>query len=375
MKKIKIAILFGGKSGEHEVSIASALSIYRAFNRKKYELTLIGIDKQGRWFLPEEKACLGSADPMSVKLDGRREPISLVAFENEKQLFSLNPLAKKLAASHFDVIFPVLHGSYGEDGTIQGLLELANIAYVGCGVLGSVLGMNKATSRRLFAASGIPVVDSYVISYPEFEDNARAFLDHVHERFSFPYFVKPVSTGSSLGVSKVKNARHALKLFQNAFLYDTQVLVEQAVNARELECSVLGGNPPRASIVGEIIPNHEFYSYEAKYLDKKGASLSIPARLSASLVKKIQMYALEAFSAIGCSGLARVDFFLDRETQALFLNEVNTMPGFTEISMYPKLWEASGLSYSKLLDTLVELAIKRHQEKNRLKTSYHCSKN
>ena len=368
MKKIKIALLFGGRSGEHEVSIASASSIYHALNRKKYELTLIGIDKQGRWFFPDAKACFSSKNPMRVKLDGRGQEISWVPFEQKQQLVSLH--SKKVSLSSFDVIFPVLHGSYGEDGTIQGLLELSHSAYVGCGVLGSALGMDKAISRQLFAASGIPVVDSFVITAQEFQKDPRAVLEHMCHCFSFPYFVKPVSMGSSLGVSKVKNLRHALRLFENAFLYDTKVLVEQAVNARELECSILGGNPPRASVVGEIIPKHEFYSYEAKYLDKKGASLKIPADLDPSLVKKIQNYALEAFSLIGGSGLARIDFFLDQDTQELFLNEVNTMPGFTEISMYPKLWEASGLSYSKLLDTLVDLAIQRHQEKSQLKISY-----
>ncbi|MEW6058312.1 MAG: D-alanine--D-alanine ligase [Bdellovibrionota bacterium] len=381
MKKLKVAILFGGKSGEHEVSIVSALSIYKALDKSKYEATLVGIDKTGRWLLPDQARLLAqSSNPRLVKLNEIKETVSLLPFPAEQNLV---PVAAERGSStpsrsssghQFDVILPILHGTYGEDGTVQGLLELANMPYVGSGVLGSAIGMDKELAKRVLRDAGIPVVPFMTVRKADFKANMAAILAEAQRKFGFPYFVKPANMGSSVGVNKVKNESEARKKFEDAFSYDTKILVEQAVDARELECSVLGNEKPEASIVGEIIPHHEFYTYEAKYIDGNGADLCIPAKdLSKDTSDRIRSIAVEAFKALECAGMARVDFFLDRQTAKIYLNEINTIPGFTQISMYPKLWEASGLSYPKLLDRLIELALERHQEKNALKTSYDPS--
>jgi D-alanine-D-alanine ligase len=272
---------------------------------------------------------------------------------------------------HFDVVLPILHGPNGEDGTMQGLMELANVPYVGSGVLGSALCMDKDVAKRVLRDAGIPVVPFLTVKRSAFQRDQKTFLDQAAKEFGYPYFVKPANMGSSVGVGKVKNEKEALEKFNKAFDYDSKVLVEKAVAARELECSVLGNDRPEASIVGEIVPLGEFYSYESKYVDENGAELLIPApNLTASEIQEIQELAIRAFSALECAGMARVDFFKDKNTGELFLNELNTIPGFTPISMYPKLWDASGLPYPKLIDRLIELACERHEEKLRNKSSF-----
>lgn len=377
--KTRVAILFGGKSGEHEVSIVSALSIFSALDKDKYDVTLVGIDKTGRWLLPDQTRILAQkSNPRLIMLNDVKNTVSLLPFPSqESNLVSVNtqPTAKggvdTVASQRFDVILPILHGTYGEDGTIQGLLELSNIPYVGSGVLGSALGMDKDVAKRVLRDAGIPVVPFMTVRKHEFKARAQAILDEARLKFGFPYFVKPANAGSSVGVNKVKSEAEAMAKFEDALQYDTKVLVEQGINARELEVSVLGNSDPQASIVGEIIPQHEFYTYEAKYIDDKGALLKIPAddlpKATSDLVRQL---AVDTFKVLECSGLARVDFFLDRENGKVYLNEINTIPGFTQISMYPKLWEATGLSYARLLDKLIELALERHREKNMLKTSY-----
>ena len=375
MAKIRVAILFGGKSGEHEVSIVSALSIQNALDKGKYDVTLVGIDKTGRWLMPDQTKVLAQrSNARLIKLNEIKETVSLLPFPAEKNLVPVSP--QNLAttgdgAQHFDVILPILHGTYGEDGTVQGLLELANMTNIGSGVLGSALGMDKDMAKRVLRDAGIPVVPFLTVKRGEFKARSQAILDEAERRFGFPYFVKPANMGSSVGVNKVKNASEARGKFEDALSYDTKVLVEQGIDARELECAVLGNNDPQASIVGEIIPHHEFYTYEAKYMDENGASLKIPADdLPKATADRVRQLAVDAFKALECSGMARVDFFLDRGTGKVYLNEINTIPGFTQISMYPKLWEATGVPYSKLLDKLIELGLERHAEKNSLKTTY-----
>jgi D-alanine-D-alanine ligase len=375
-QKKKVAILFGGKSGEHEVSITSALSVFKALDKNKYDVTLMAIDKSGRWVLPSRERALSHAEnPRKFDLSQEKEEILLVPYESDRHWLRVNPSKSNSDAESvplkFDVIMPILHGTYGEDGTVQGLLELSNIPYVGSGVLGSGIGMDKDVARRLLRAGGVPVVETLVVRKHEYTRDKENVLREAMERFGFPFFVKPANAGSSVGVHKVKNQGEAFKKMDNAFLYDNKILIEQAVEARELECSVLGNEEPKASIVGEIIPQHEFYSYEAKYLDENGALLQIPAKdVSASLADQIRELSIRAFRILECSGLARVDFFLDKKSGQLYLNEINTLPGFTKISMYPKLWEATGLVYPRLLDELIDLALARHAQKNALKTSF-----
>lgn len=374
-KKLRVGILFGGKSGEHEVSIVSATNVFGALDKDKYDVTLIGIDKNGRWLLPDQALFLtNAANPRLVKLNKESQTVSLVPYENDSSLVPVGATAGPSAVGRFDVVLPILHGTYGEDGTIQGLLELANVPYVGSGVLGSSVGMDKDVSKRLFQAAGIPVVPARVLRRHEFEKKPQVLIDETIRELGLPFFVKPANMGSSVGVHKVKTREEAAAKIGDAFRYDVKILAEKAVAARELECAVLGNDEPKVSIVGEIVPTHEFYSYEAKYIDDNGALLKIPAEgVDAVLMKKIQDLALRAFAALELKGLARVDFFLDKNTGELFLNEVNTIPGFTQISMYPKLWMASGMTYQGLLDELICLAIERHAEKNSLKTTFDPS--
>ncbi|MFL6651328.1 MAG: D-alanine--D-alanine ligase family protein [Sulfurifustaceae bacterium] len=370
--KLRVAIIFGGRSGEHEVSIVSAASIYRALDKSRYDIALIGIDKAGRWLLTDEVKLLARAsNPRLVDLSGERDMVSLLPFETPTPLIHLDASRTDTRGSRFDVVLPVLHGPFGEDGTVQGLLELANVPYVGSGVLGSALGMDKDAARRLLRDAGIPVVPYRALRKRDFQMHAARLLPELAREFGFPYFVKPANLGSSVGVHKIKHEDEAARRIEDAFQYDTKVLVERAVDARELECAVLGNDEPRASVVGEVIPQHEFYSYEAKYVDPNGAELVIPVKdIDAETVEQVRRYSIEAFRALECRGLARVDFFLDRRTQQLYLNEINTIPGFTPISMYPKLWDASGIPYARLLDELIRLAREQHGEKQSLKTSY-----
>lgn len=369
-KKTRVGLLFGGRSGEHEVSIASALSVFNALDKTRYEVTLIAIDKDGRWLLPDPKSILAqAASPMRAKIGKIEDSFGLVPYPSVKQMVSLN--ASEANVPHVDVMLPVLHGTYGEDGTIQGLLELAQIPYVGSGVLGSALGMDKEVSRKLLTAAGIQTVPTLCLRNYEYTDNPEECEERILRELDLPLFVKPANAGSSVGVHKVKT-RDALKpALKDAFAFDLKVLIEKAIDARELEVSVLGNDRPKTSVVGECIPHHEFYSYEAKYLDENGASFDIPAQnLPAEVNGKIHAWAIQAFRVLECRGLARVDFFLDRKTNALYLNEINTIPGFTKVSMYPKMWEASGLSYSALLDQLITLAVENFEQRRSLKTSY-----
>lgn len=372
MKKLKVGILFGGRSGEHEVSITSALSVYKALDKNKYDVSLIGIDKTGRWvWANQAEMLLQSENPRLIALNKIKETVTLLPYTTEKQLVAMGSEPTLAAPASFDVILPIIHGTFGEDGTLQGLLELANIPYVGSGVVGSSVGMDKDVSRRLLAQAGIPVVETHVLRKNDFLKSPQKHIQVLIEKLGLPFFVKPSNSGSSVGVFKVKSKDQAESLISQAFQYDVKVLAEKAIEARELEISILGNDEPKASIIGEIIPTHEFYSYEAKYMDENGAHLKIPAEsLSNDLQKTMTDIALKAFQVLELKGLSRIDFFLDKKTHQLYLNEVNTIPGFTSISMYPKLWAASGLPYSALLDQLIQLAIDLHVEKSKLKRSF-----
>lgn len=368
-QKLQIAILFGGQSGEHEVSIVSAASVYKALDKNKYDVHLIGIDKTGRWLIPTDPQLLSnSSNPRSIQLSKEKNAVALTPYQSQNTIISFNQT--KIEKS-YDVIIPILHGTNGEDGTIQGLLELTKIPYVGSGVLGSAVGMDKDVCKRLLAQAGIPVVPSVTLHKHNYDQASEQCIDRCISTLGFPFFVKPANSGSSVGVHKIKTRADAAEKIADAFSFDTKVLAEKAISARELECSVLGNHTPRASIIGEIIPRHEFYNYESKYIDENGADLKIPAEgFSPALVQQLQKMATDAFVCLELRGMARVDFFLDKDDGKIYLNEVNTIPGFTSISMYPKMWEASGLSYPKLLDELIRLAIENKKEKLSLKTEY-----
>jgi D-alanine-D-alanine ligase len=355
MSKLRVGVIFGGRSGEHEVSVASAAAIFKHLDRSRYETVPIRIEKTGQWTLAAKAPeALSAAD--------------VIAQTSTEALQPVEP-SKAIAGSGLDVIFPVLHGPYGEDGTVQGLLELANIPYVGAGVLGSAVGMDKAVMKTLFAAHGLPIVGHLVTLRRDWMRDSRGFARRVAGDLRFPVFVKPANLGSSVGISKAKSETDFADAMELALQYDRKVVVEAAVpNAREIECSVLGNDEPEASVPGEIVPSREFYDYQAKYLDEDSRAL-IPAPLSSEQTAEIQTLAVRAFQAVEGAGMARVDFLLARDSGQIYLNEVNTIPGFTTISMYPKMWEASGLSYPALLDRLIELALERHAEKQQLRTS------
>jgi D-alanine-D-alanine ligase len=364
MKKIRLGLLFGGRSAEHEVSLMSARSVLKAIDAEKYDVTLIGITKDGKW--------IAGADPLAALASGETAAApeaALLGEPGKRELLALNVQAGGRAVqfssiAELDVVFPLLHGPYGEDGTVQGLLELADLPYVGSGVLGSALAMDKAVCKQLLRAAGLPVVDWLLVTRAEIERDTKAVARRAEAEFAYPMFTKPANLGSSVGVVKAHTHAELLEALREAARYDRRVLIERGLNAREIEVSVLGNDDPIASVPGEIVPSREFYSYEAKYLD--GASqLIIPARLPAETAQAAREYAVRAFKAIDAAGLARVDYLLDRDSGALYLNEINTIPGFTQISMYPKLWEASGISYAELIDRLVTLALERQAEKER----------
>ncbi len=363
-RKICVGILFGGRSGEHDVSLQSAASVMGALDPAKYEVVPIGITREGHWRIGS-----GAAELLPQVLESG-EAIVPSADPTGPRLLPLAPL-NHTAKVHppIDVIFPVLHGTFGEDGTIQGLLELANIPYVGAGVLASAVGMDKDVMKRLFRDAGLPVVPWLTVLRAECESQFGAIRKRIETDLRFPLFVKPVNLGSSVGISKV-HKRHELAAALNlAGQYDRKILIENGIDAREIECSVLGNDSPQASVAGEVVPVNEFYDYEAKYL-KEGSELIIPARLTARQQKLVQDVAVRAFKALDCAGMGRVDFLLDRKSGKVYLNEINTIPGFTSISMYPKLWEASGIPYSQLLDRLIALALERHQEKSHTQFTY-----
>jgi D-alanine-D-alanine ligase len=347
-----VCLLYGGRSGEHEVSCRSAASVSRNLDPQKYTQVLIGIDKGGRWHL-QQKARFRSADYGEwLEVVPQAEPVAVIPGQG---------LGTASGAVHVDVVFPVLHGTFGEDGTVQGLLEMADLAYVGAGVLGSSLAMDKEKTKEVWRQSGLPVVDFFVV-----RDDSPQSVAAVLKRLPLPLFVKPVTAGSSVGVSKVHKRDELQAAIAEALRYDVKVMAEAAVEGREIECAVLGNESAQAFAPGEILPNHEFYSYEAKYLDPEGAELRLPADLPDTLSREVRELALTAFQAVECSGMARVDFFLERGSDRILLNEINTIPGFTNISMFPKMCEASGVPYPELLDRLVELAAQRHERRKSL---------
>jgi len=359
-KKLNVAILFGGRSGEHQVSLMSAKSIYQAIDKEKYNVTLIGIDKQGNWQLGDGATfLLNSEDPKLIALNSSQST-QIIPKSNNNQI-ELYGTQNNQSQGQVDVFFNIIHGTTGEDGAIQGLFEMLGAAYVGSGVLGSAVGMDKEVLKKLLRDAGIPIGKFRVIRKHEAEK--FNYQEAINE-LKYPLFVKPANSGSSVGVSKVKNYKELQEAIQKAMQYDHKVLIEKCIIGREIECSVLGNDDPVASVCGEIIPQHEFYSYDAKYIDPEGAKTKIPAEIEPEIQKEIQRLAIKTFKTLECRGLARVDFFLTEDNQ-IFVNEINTLPGFTKISMYPKLWEASGLSYPDLIDKLIQLAIEvKDQKKN-----------
>jgi D-alanine-D-alanine ligase len=355
-RRLRILVLCGGKSAEHEVSIRSAKNVIAALDHKKYEVVVVSIEKSGTW-LPANaslRTLLGTSDSLTF---------------NDTSALSMVPAGSgelrstdTTSSGTIDVVFPVLHGPYGEDGTVQGLLKLADVPFVGPSVLGSAVGMDKDVMKRLLRDAGIPIGDFLVAT----RIHPVSFID-AKKKLGLPIFIKPANLGSSVGVYKVRNKKEFDTAIKNALRFDTKVMIEAFIDGRELECAVIGNEHPRASVVGEIIPHHEFYSYEAKYLDEHGAGLEIPANIQNDVVKKIQQLAIQTFQILACEGMGRVDFFLTKNGTVL-VNEINTIPGFTSTSMFPMLWKASGMSYARLVDTLIGLAIKRHARDGKLRT-------
>src|SRR6202140_2413453 len=395
-KKIRVGILFGGRSGEHEVSLLSAAAVVNAIDKTKYEVVPIGITKDGRWLTAEHAerllkgkgeegdgaratqtqlragdpeatpgaAVLARGESVVVPPEPARRDAGLAPFQTDANLRRASD-----RAINVDVIFPVLHGTFGEDGTIQGLLELADIAYVGAGVLGSSAGMDKDIMKSLFRAAGLPIVKHVTVLRSQFEGEPKKVQKQVETKLKYPVFVKPANLGSSVGISKAHDRKELGPAIAEAAKFDRKIVIEEGVGgknnkAREIECAVLGNDDPKASIAGEIIPCKEFYDYDAKYL-VQGSEPVIPAKLSKAEMKTVQKLAIAAFQAVDCTGLARVDFLMDPKSRKMFVNEINTMPGFTSISMYPKLWAATGVSYPELIDRLIQLGIERHEDKKR----------
>ncbi len=367
MSKVRVGVIFGGRSGEHEVSLRSAQSIIAALDPSKYELVPIGIDKSGRWLAGEAMLAL-NVNHGRGQAQAHTQPVSLLPDPHTTGLVALEG-ATDSADFALDVVIPAMHGTYGEDGTIQGLLELANLPYVGAGVVGSAVGMDKAIFKSVMIANGLPILPWQLVQAHEVSHDLPALLKRLENFFTYPVFVKPANLGSSVGISKCATRAELTAGLQEAARYDRRLVVEQGRPVRELEVAVLGNEQPRASIVGEIRPRRAFYDYVAKYVSDD-SELLIPAPLDDETTAVVRDLALKAYQAIDGAGLGRVDLLLDQETGDLYLNEINTFPGFTQISMYPKLWEASGLPYSALLDELIELAIARHAQKQRLTTSF-----
>jgi D-alanine-D-alanine ligase len=359
-EKRKVALLFGGRSAEHEVSVRSARNIFRSINQKRYDILLVGIDKEGRWIHIVDPDLLFSKETVFYQ---KEEEVALLPFAGNRKLLRLSDHAP---FGPVDIFFPILHGSFGEDGTIQSLFKICEAPFVGAGVLGSAVGMDKEFMKRLLRDSGIPI-PKFVCFF--LNEKARIDFNEVRETLGVPHFVKPANLGSSVGISKVKKEEEFNAAISDAFQYDTKIIIEEYIEGRELECSVLGNQDPVASVPGEIVPTHEFYDYEAKYIDQNGAELKVPAPISREDAERVRELALKSFRVLGCEGMARVDFFLKKGGE-IFVNELNTIPGFTNISMYPKLWEASGMSQEKLVERLIELGFERHEREKRLKRSY-----
>jgi len=364
MAKTRLGLIFGGKSVEHEVSMQSARNVFAAVDREKYDVVLIGIDHGGRWSICDT-ALLGNATQPTTTLPptGEKESLAFIPGDHQRTIQSISAT---VGLPKLDVIFPLVHGTGGEDGTLQNLLRLANIPFIGPDVLGSAISMDKDIAKRLLSAAGIPVAPWVTLNR---KTAAQASFTSLAGQLQLPFFVKPANAGSSVGVSKVQNTSDWDAARDLALRYDHKILVEEFIRGREVEVAVLGNDEPAASIPGEIIPQHEFYSYEAKYLDENGALLNIPAELPDDVSDRVRQLAVKAFKVLECAGMARVDFFV-KDDGSVYVNEINTIPGFTEISMYPKLWKASGLSYPALIDRLIELAIERHASRQVLETSF-----
>lgn len=368
---MKITILFGGKSGEHEVSLVSAASVARTIDTTKHSVNLIGITKEGKWFYQDANELSRIKADTTAALQIKQDyPVSVIpggSKENAIQVFTNG----KYVSLFTDIVFPVLHGTYGEDGTVQGLLEMAELPYVGCGTMASSLTMDKEKTKQVWKDAKLPIVPFVCIRRAQ-KNNPAEFekvLSNCEKEFSYPVFIKPCCAGSSVGASKAKNREEFIKTITEAFVWDEKILVEPFISAREIECSVTGNDNPVAYIPGEIAPRHEFYDYEAKYSDPDGAALLIPAKLDEQTIEQVRQIAVKAYSVLDASGLSRVDFFIDKNTNDLMLNEINTMPGFTPISMFPKMCEKAGLEYKNLIETLINLGIERFNARRNLKTS------
>lgn len=372
-KKIRVGIIFGGKSGEHEVSLASAQSVARAINKDKYQVVLIGITKQGRWLAGGnvlKQLAAVSPTPLLKPIDDTQNGAGKILNSVELVPTASSEIASASPLNAIDVAFPLVHGPSGEDGSLQGLLELADIPYVGASVVASAVGMDKALMKAVFRAHNLPQVDWLVILRRDWEMQPAETIQRIETTLGYPCFTKPANLGSSVGVTKAHDRDELARALTTAAQYDRKLIVERAaVNAREIECSVLGNDDPIASLPGEVIPRREFYDYAAKYDGDAGTDLIVPADLPNEMTRAVQTLAIRAFKSIDASGMARVDFFLERDSHRLLLNEINTIPGFTSVSMYPRMWEKSGLAYVDLIDRLIQLALERHADKHKSKIS------
>jgi D-alanine-D-alanine ligase len=378
-KKLRVGVLFGGRSGEHEISLRSALTVMSSMDPHRYEILPIGIGRDGRWSLQSDALrMLNDASPKLQALERGGLPVSLLPYPDSRALVSNAARGISLIGKGagplpgpLDVVFPVLHGTFGEDGTVQGLLDLAGVPYVGAGVLGSAIGMDKDVQKRLLSSAGIPVVRHFALTSYDYRRKPAIARRHAKE-LGYPLFVKPNALGSSIGVNRVTGPRNLAAALDDAFQYDQKVLLEAACEGRELECAVLGNHDPAASIPGEIVVKHGhgFYSYDSKYVDPDGADIRIPANLPKAVAQRIRKMSVGAFKALALRGMARVDFLASADLGEVFINEVNTIPGFTSISMYPKLWEASGVPLPDLISRLIDLAIEDHRERASLKYTY-----
>ena len=366
-KRIRIGVIFGGRSVEHEVSLVSAASVIKALDKEKYEVIPIGIAPTGQWLSSHETLRL-LKEKQSIEFEQEQ---LLIPDPRKQSLVTINDGS---VGKTLDVVFPLVHGKFGEDGSLQGLLELADLPYVGPGVLGSAVGMDKVIQKELLIRADIPTAPGKWFTFEEYCTRMKKIIAEIERSLKYPLFVKPSNSGSSIGITKAHHRTELLRAIDVAAQFDRKILVEQGItNAREIECGILGNDTPAASVLGEIVSSNEFYDYDAKYVDEKSEAV-IPAKLPAAVVKTIQQYALRAFRALDCAGMARVDFLVTKKSNRIYLNEINTIPGFTSISMYPKLWEASGLPFAALLDTLVQLALERHEAKTILKTTYQPKK-
>jgi D-alanine-D-alanine ligase len=376
MKKLRVGVIFGGRSGEHEISVRSARSVVEALDRHKYEVVPIAITKEGKWLSPAEAARMLPEETQRLVskelIRDANQAVTIIGDPSRRGLVTLDADSERRRAQPLDVVFPVLHGTYGEDGTLQGLLEMAGVPYVGCGVLASSCGMDKVAMKSLFRDAGLPICNYVWFLRSEWEKRRAAIARRVARRIGFPCFVKPANLGSSVGISKATDTKSLARSIELAARYDRKIIVEEGLDAREIECAVLGNEEPQASLPGEYVVHDEaakFLDYTEKYSGTGHVEFVVPAPLSKSLTTRIQQMATRAFQALDCSGLSRVDFFLRRDTHELLVNELNTIPGLTDVSGYPKMWEASGLTFPQVVDRLIELALERHREKSRNETS------